>query len=132
MVSKDQNRIVLFWLSCAVGAVLFVSIQSFSYLADYITAKGATPAVTFDSSTLWMLSIFYGAWLVPVLLALVGTSATNWAMLILGGLLASLNTLAGVFDGLRDGGHIAFSALTCIALPGVCAVVASWHHVRRG
>ncbi|MGV1787929.1 MULTISPECIES: hypothetical protein [Agrobacterium] len=130
MDTTKQNRLALFWLTTALGAVLFVTIQSFSYLNDYVRAQGSTPAVTFDAGGLWMLAIFYGVWIVPVLLALIGTSSANWAMLILGGLLATLNTLAGVFDGVRDGGHIAFTALLCIALPGACAIVASWRHIR--
>ncbi|MHC8380614.1 hypothetical protein [Pseudomonas sp. LB3P14] len=130
MITKEQNRLALFWLTTAVGAVLFVTVQSFSYINDYVRAGGAMPTITFDSSMLWMVSIFYGAWIIPVLLALIGTSASNWTMLILGGALAVLNTLAGVMDGLRDGGHIVFSALLFIALPGVCAIVASWRHIK--
>ncbi|NTH16771.1 hypothetical protein G6L99_32170 [Agrobacterium rhizogenes] len=132
MVTNDQNRLALLWLITAAGAVLFITIQSFSYLNDYIRAQGVTPAITFDSNGLWMVSIFYGAWIIPALLALVGTSAANWTMLTLGGLLAILNTLAGVFDGIRDGGHIVFTALLCIALPGTFAVAASWRHIRKG
>lgn len=130
MVTKEHNRLALFWLTTAVGAVLFVTIQSFSYVSDYINAGGAMPIITFDASMLWMVSIFYGAWIVTVLLALIGTSASNWAMLILGSVLTILNTLTGVFDGLRDGGHIVFSALLFIALPGICAIVASWRHIK--
>jgi hypothetical protein len=132
MVTKEQNRIALFWLTAAAGAVLFVALQSFSYVNDYILAHGAMPVMTFDTSALWMVSAFYGSWIVTVLLALIGTSRANWAMLILGGALAILNTLAGVFDGIRDGGHIIFSALLFITLPGACAIVASWRHIRRG
>lgn len=131
MVTKEHNRLALSWLTTAVGAVLFVTIQSFSYVSDYINAGGAMPIITFDASMLWMVSIFYGAWIVTVLLALIGTSASNWAMLILGSVLTVLNTLTGIFDGLRDGGHIVFSALLFIALPGTCAIVASWRHIKK-
>lgn len=120
----------LLWLTTAVGAVLFFAMQSFSYVNDYIRAHGAMPEITFESSALWMVSVFYGAWIVPVLLVLVGARLTNWAMLVLGGLLVVLNAAAGVFDGVRDGGHIAFLALLCIALPGAYAIIASWRHIK--
>ncbi|MDR3220528.1 MAG: hypothetical protein LBU46_00755 [Candidatus Accumulibacter sp.] len=131
MMNSQQNKIALFWLTTAVGAVLFVTLQSFSYVNDYVVAHGAMPAITFDASALWMLSAFYGAWIVTVLLALIGTTKAQWAALILGSLMVILNTLAGVFDGIRDGEHIAFSAVFFIALPGVCAIVASWRHIKR-
>ncbi|MRH98644.1 hypothetical protein [Agrobacterium tumefaciens] len=130
MALQEQHRLAFFWLTAAVGAVIFVTVQSFSYLNDYVRERGATPAVTFDSGGLWMLAVFYGAWILPVLLALIGTPSANWAMLILGGALALLNTLAGVFEGVRDGGHLVFTALLCIALPGVCAIAASWRSIR--
>lgn len=125
----QQNRIALFWLTTAVGAVLFVTLQSFSFVNDYVAAHGAMPAITFNAGALWMISAFYGAWIVTVLLALIGAAKTQWAALILGSLMVVLNTAAGVFDGLRDGGHIAFSAVFFIALPGVCAMAAAWRHL---
>ncbi|WP_175687532.1 hypothetical protein [Burkholderia multivorans] len=130
-MNSQQNKVALFWLTTAVGAVLFVTLQSFSYVNDYVVAHGATPAITFDAGTLWMVSAFYGAWIVTVLFALIGTTRSQWTTLILGSLMVVLNTLAGIFDGLRDGGHIAFSAVFFIALPGVCAIVASWRHIKR-
>lgn len=128
--TTKQNRLALFWLTTALGAVLFVTIQSFSYLNNYVRAGGTTPEITFDASALWMLAVCYGAWVLPALLAVIGTRVSNWAMLVLGGILAVLNTLAGVFDGARDGGHIALTAVLCIALPGVCAIFASWRRIR--
>lgn len=130
MDSNPHYKLALLWLTTAVGAVLFVTLQSFAYVNDYIRAYGAMPAVTFDRGALWIVFAFYGAWIVPVLLALVGTRGANRAMLILGGLLAILNALAGIFDGVRDGGHIIFLSLLCIGLPGACATLASWRRVR--
>lgn len=131
ILSNRHNRLALFWLTTAVGAVLFVALQSFSYVNDYVKANGTTPAITFESGALWMFSIFYGAWIVTVLLALIGTVRSQWTALILGGLLVLVNSFTGVFDGLRDGGHIAFSALFFITLPGVCAIVATWCHLKQ-
>lgn len=131
ILSHRQNKLALFWLTTAVGAVLFVTLQSFSYVNDYVKAHGTTPAITFESGALWMFSIFYGAWIVTVLLALIGSVRSQWAALTLGGLLVIVNSLAGVFDGLRDGGHIVFSALFFITLPGVFAIMATWRHLKQ-
>lgn len=129
ILSHHQNNPAFLWLTTAVGAVLFVALQLFSYVNDYVRAHGTTPTMTFEASALWMFSIFYGAWIVTTLLALIGTARSQWAALTLGGLLVILNTLSGVFDGIRDGGHIAFSALFFITLPGLCAIVATWRHL---
>ena len=130
IMSHQQNKLALFWLTTAVGAVLFVALQSFSYVNDYVKANGTTPAITFDAGALWMFSIFYGAWIVTVLLALIGTVRSLWTVLILGGLLVFVNSFTGVFDGLRDGVHIAFSALFFITLPGMCAIVVTWRQLK--
>ena len=45
-VTHQQNRIALFWLTTAVGAVLFVTLQSFSYVNDY----GGRPLLAFTCS----------------------------------------------------------------------------------
>ncbi|WP_404479021.1 hypothetical protein [Novosphingobium sp. BL-52-GroH] len=132
MTGNQHYKPALLWLITAVGAVLFVTLQSFAYVNDYIRAHGAMPAVTFDPAMLWIVFAFYGAWIIPPLLALAGTRGSDRAMLILGGLLVVLNTLGGVFDGVRDGGHIIFLALLCIAFPGACATAASWRRVRAG
>nr|WP_272210210.1 hypothetical protein [Marinicella sp. W31]MDC2876075.1 hypothetical protein [Marinicella sp. W31] len=73
---------------------------------------------------------FYGAWVVPPLLALAARRATDWAMLVLGGLLFAMSTLTGVFDGLRDGGHLVALELLAVTLPGVVALIMSWRHIR--
>lgn len=130
MIEHKQTKVALLWLTTAVGAVMFVTLQSFAYLNDFIRGHGAMPAVTFDQTMLWAVFIFYGAWLLPPLLALAGRRSLHWAGLLLGSALAALNTLGGIFDGMRDGGPIAFLAVVCIALPGTCAVTASWHRLR--
>lgn len=130
-MNKEANRITLFWLTTAVGTVLFVTLQLFFFLNDYVIAKGQGPAITFDTNTLWMFSAYYGIWIVTVLLTLIGTTKAQWLALIIGGLLVALNTLGGIFDGIRDGAHVAFSALFFITLPGVCAIVATWRALTK-
>jgi hypothetical protein len=129
MNSPDKSP--LFWLTTAAGAVLFVTFQLFFYVNDFVRAHGAAPAITFEPDILWVFSAFYGCWIVTVLLALVGTRKTQWAALILGSLMVALNTLGGITDGLRDGWHVAFSAVFFIALPGVFAIAATWRRIKN-
>ncbi len=124
-------KVALCWLTTAIGAVLFVTFQLFFYVNDFVRAHGAAPAMTFEPGVLWMFSAFYGLWIAMVLLALMGTRKAQWASLILGSLLVTLNTLGGISDGLRDGWHVAFSAVFFITLPGVFAIAANWRRIKR-
>ncbi|UKE45647.1 hypothetical protein [Xanthomonas cerealis] len=127
---NNPYKVALFWLTTAAGAVLFVTFQLFFYVNDFVRAHGATPAITFEPDVLWMFSAFYGSWIVTVLLALIGTRKSQWATLVLGSLLVVLNTIGGISDGLRDGWHIAFSAMCFITLPGVFAIAATWRRIK--
>ena len=129
-VMNNPNRVALFWLTTAAGAGLFVTFQLFFYVNDFVRAHGATPAITFEPGVLWMFSAFYGSWIVTVLLALIGTRKAQGVALVLGSLLVVLNTLGGISDGLRDGWHIAFSAVFFITVPGVFATAATWRHLK--
>lgn len=130
MSEKESITIALAWLVPAIGAAMFVTIQSFSYLNGYVGSGGTMQAITFGSAALWGVSIFYGAWVLPPLLALVGTRATDWAMLVIGAVLFAASTLAGVSDGLRDGGHLVGLELLAVTLPGAVALILSWRHMR--
>lgn len=130
MIEKNPVKLALAWLVPAVGAAIFVTIQCFSYLNDYVSSGGTMQAMTFGPSALWGVSLFYGAWVVPPLLALVERRASDWAMLVIGGLLFIMSTLAGVSDGLRDGSHLVALELLAVTLPGAVAMVISWQHIR--
>lgn len=130
MVENNRSALGLAWLVPAVGAVLFVTIQCFSYLNEYIKRDEMMQVMTFGPAALMGVSIFYGAWVVPPLLALVRKRATDWSMLVLGGLLVTMSTLAGVADGLRDGGHLVVLELLAVTLPGAVALIMSWRHIR--
>lgn len=127
---NNPNRVALFWLTTAAGAVLFVTFQLFFYVNDFVRAHGATPAIAFEPSILWMFSAFYGSWIVTVLIALRGSRRAQGVTLVLGSLLVALNTLGGISDGLRDGWHIAFSAVFFITLPGVFAIAVTWRSIK--
>lgn len=130
VIEHNPVKLALAWLVPAVGAAIFVTIQCFSYLNGYVGSGGTMQAATFGPAALWGVSIFYGAWVVPPLLALAARRATDWAMLVLGGLLFAMSTLTGVFDGLRDGGHLVALDLLAVTLPGVVALIMSWRHIR--
>lgn len=130
MTEQKPFRLAVAWLVPAVGAAIFVTIQCFSYLNAYVGSGGTIQATVFDPAALWGVTLFYGAWVVPPLLALAAGRAAGWAMLVLGGLLVAMSTLAGVFDGLRDGSHLVGLELLAVTLPGVVALVMSWRHVR--
>lgn len=130
LAMHNSNKVALFWLTTTAGAVLFVTFQLFFYVNDFVRARGAAPAITFEPGVLWMFSAFYGSWLVTVLLALIGTRTAQWVVLVLGSLLVVLNTLGGISDGLRDGWHIAFSAVFFITLPGVFSIAATWRRIK--
>lgn len=131
MDEKRQTRLSLVWLITAVGAIIYATIQIFSYLNASAGPHGATPPLQFTAAQVWAISAFYGAWVIPALLALIDRPAANWASLIVGGILVALTTLSGVFDGIRDGGHLVFLALLAITLPGSFAIAMSWRHLRN-
>ena len=130
LAMPNANKVALFWLTTTAGAVLFLTFQLFFYVNDFVRAHGATPAITFEPDILWMFCAFYGCWIVTVLLALIGTRTAQWGVLILGSLMVVLNTLGGIADGLRDGWHIAFSAVFFITLPGVFSIAATWRRIK--
>ncbi|MEV4782884.1 hypothetical protein MRBLMU1_005523 [Burkholderia sp. LMU1-1-1.1] len=130
LAMHNPNKVALFWLTTAAGAVLFVAFQLFFYVNDFVRAQGTKPAITFEPGVLWMFSAFYGSWIVTVLLALIGTRKAQWVVLVLGSLLVVLNTAGGISDGLRDGWHIAFSAVFFITLPGVFSIAATWRRIK--
>ncbi|WP_109809616.1 hypothetical protein [Sphingosinithalassobacter portus] len=130
MTDNNPARLAIAWLIPAVGAAFFVTIQCFSFLNAYVASGGTIEAIEFGSGALWGVSIFYGAWVLPPLLALAGTRVTDWAMLVLGGLLFALSTLAGVTDGVRDGSHLVGLELLAVTLPGLVALILSWRHIR--
>lgn len=130
MKENKATKLALAWLVPAVGAAFFVIIQCFSYMNAYIGSAGKMQAMTFGPAALWGVSIIYGAWVLPPLLALAAKRVTDWAMFVLGGLLLAMSTLGGISDGLRDGGHLVALELLAVTLPGLVALIMSWRHIR--
>lgn len=125
------TKVGLSWVTTAVGVVLFVTFQLFFYVNDFVRAKGATAAMTFEPGSLWVFPAFYGCWIVTALLALSGTRKTERIVLVFGSLLVVLNTLGGIADGVRDGWYVAFSAVFFITLPGVFAIATTWRRIKN-
>ena len=130
MTNNTPAKLAIAWLIPAGGAAIFVTIQSFSFMNGYVASGGTMEAMTFSPGALWGVSIFYGAWVIPPLLALAGRRPADWAMLVFGGLLIIMSTLAGVADGLRDGDHLVGLELLAVTLPGGVALIMSWRHIR--
>lgn len=133
MITASERRpaeLAVAWLVPAVGATIFVAIQTFSYINAYVASSGAIEAITFDPGTLLGISIYVGACVLPPLLALNGRRLSDWAMIVLGGLLFLMSTLGGIFDGLRDGTHLVLLELLAVTLPGAVATRISWRHIR--
>jgi hypothetical protein len=131
VIKKKPVELALAWLVPAVGAAIFVTIQCFSYLNGYVGSGGTMKAIAFGPGALWAVSIVYGAWGVPPVLALADKRGADWAMLVIGGLLSATSTLGGVSDGLRDGGHLIALELLAVTLPAAVALVISWRHIRQ-
>ncbi|MBN9018684.1 MAG: hypothetical protein J0H11_14815 [Rhizobiales bacterium] len=130
MDEKRRSQLPLVWLVTAVGVTIWGAIQIFAYLNVDAGAHGAMPPLNLTAAQVWAISAFYGAWVIPALLALIDRLAGNWASLIFGGILLVLTTLSGVFDGIRDGGHLNFLAMLAITLPGSFAIALSWRRLR--
>lgn len=80
---------------------------------------------------LFGFAILSSLWIVVGLFALVGRRrVTKWGSFILGGFLVAISTAGGVFDGIRDGLHIAATVLLAVTLPGFFAIRASWRLLR--
>lgn len=127
----DRQKIAMLWLTTGLGSTVYAAIQSFTFLNHRL--DGFAPPVTFDSIALLFSGILCSLWIVPGLLALVGRRpATNWASLVLGAFLVATTTVGGLFDGVRDGLHIAATAIIAVTLPGIFAIRASWQLVRVG
>ncbi|WP_050897950.1 hypothetical protein [Nitrospirillum viridazoti] len=127
-----RHQVALLWLMTAIGSLIYAVMQLLTYLSTYIASHGATPAVVLDAGALWAFAVLYALWLAPPVLAVTTRSgAANWSMLVLGGFLVIGSTFGGVFDGIRDGGHIMATALIAVTLPGVIALRATWRLLRN-
>ncbi|MCJ2128251.1 hypothetical protein [Methylobacterium sp. E-045] len=123
-------KLSIAWLVTAAGSSIFVAIQLFTYLNSRVSPDGGLPAIVFSPAQMLFVSAYYGCWVIPPLLALSNRTAARWSMLILGGLLVTLNTLSGVIDGIRDGYNLIAVAIIAITVPGTLSIFLSWRDIR--
>ncbi|WP_148287807.1 hypothetical protein [Rhodopseudomonas sp. B29] len=124
-----RQNVALLWLICGLGNTIYAVIQILTLVNHQI--DGAGPSTPFDATALWYFGVACSIWVVPILVPLITTSrVVNWAVALLGSLLVALSVLGGVFDGMRDGLHIAATAAIAVALPGFYAIRSSWRLLR--
>ncbi|MCK1459789.1 hypothetical protein IVB34_15715 [Bradyrhizobium sp. 2] len=129
MNEPGRQEVALLWLTTGLGSTVYGAIQSFTFVNRQI--DGLAPAPAFDAAALWFFAILSSLWIVVGLFALVGRRrVTKWGSFILGGFLVAISTAGGVFDGIRDGLHIAATVLLAVTLPGFFAIRASWRLLR--
>ena len=58
MIEKKPVYLAIAWLVPAVGAAIFVTIQSFSFLNDYVRSGATLQAITFGPAALWVSPFF--------------------------------------------------------------------------
>lgn len=126
----DRQKVALLWLVCATGNTIYAAIQIFTFVNRQIDSSGAAPAA-FDAMALWYFGIVCSIWIIPALLPLVARRrAAILCSFLLGSFLVVTSVAGGLFDGMRDGFHIAATAILAVALPGVYAARASWRLLR--
>ena len=124
-----RQKAALLWLICGLGNTIYAAIQILTFVNRQIDGSGAA-SVAFDAVALWYFGVACSIWIIPALLPLVTRGRAGvLTSSLLGGLLAVTSVAGGVFDGMRDGFHIAATAIVAVALPGICAIHASWRHL---
>ena len=129
MNEPSRQEVALLWLTTGLGSTVYGAIQSFTFVNRRIA--GLALALAFDAAALWFFAVLSSLWIVVGLFALVGRRrVTKWGSFLLGGFLVAISTAGGMFDGIRDGLHIAATVLLAVTLPGVFAIRASWRLLR--
>lgn len=125
-----QQKVALLWSVCGLGNTIYAVIQILT-LVNHKTDNSGTAPAAFDAMALWYFGVACSIWIIPALLPLVTVRrAAILGSLLLGSFLIFTSVVGGVFDGMRDGLHIAATAIIAVALPGVYAAGASWRLLR--
>ncbi|UWU94947.1 hypothetical protein [Bradyrhizobium sp. CB1015] len=125
-----RQKVALLWSLCGLGNTIYAAIQILTFVNHQIDSSG-TASTAFDAMALWYFGVACSLWIVPALFPLV-----TWGRAVivgssfLGSFLVVTSVAGGVFDGVRDGLHIAATAVLAVALPGACAISASWRLLR--
>lgn len=125
-----RQKVALLWLLCGLGNTISAAIQILTFVNHRNDGSGAA-STTFDAMALWYFGVASSLWIVPALFPLVTWGrAVILGSSLLGSFLVVTSVVGGVFDGLRDGLHIATTVVLAVALPGVFAMSASWRLFR--
>ncbi|MBW7966543.1 hypothetical protein [Bradyrhizobium sp. BR 10261] len=125
-----RQKVALLWSVCGLGNTIYAVIQILTWVDHQIDSSGKAPTA-FDATALWYFGVACSIWIIPALLPLVTPRrAAILGSLLLGSFLMVASVVGGVFDGMRDGLHIAATAIIAVALPGVYAAHASWWLLR--
>ncbi|MBR0803446.1 hypothetical protein JEY40_17330 [Bradyrhizobium japonicum] len=125
-----RQKVALLWSVCGLGNTIYAVIQILTFVNRQIEGSGAASAA-FDAVALWYFGVACSIWIIPALLPLVTQRrAAILGSLLLGSFLMVTSIVGGVFDGVRDGLHVAATAIVAVALPGVYAARASWRLLR--
>ena len=126
----DRQKAALLWTLCGLGNTIYAAIQILTFVNHQTASPGTAPTV-FDAMALWYFGVVCSLWIVPPLFPLITSGrVANWASSLLGGFLVVTSVAGGLFDGVRDGLHIAATAALAVALPGIFAIRASWRLLR--
>ncbi|QHO77650.1 hypothetical protein ACH79_38480 [Bradyrhizobium sp. CCBAU 051011] len=129
-VQLARQKAALLWTLCGLGNTIYAAIQILTFVNHQIDSSGTAPTV-FDAMALWYFGVVCSLWIVPPLFPLITSGrAANLASPLLGGFLVVTSVAGGLFDGVRDGLHIAATAVLALALPGIFAIRASWRLLR--
>ncbi|MCA1456080.1 hypothetical protein I6F35_23215 [Bradyrhizobium sp. BRP22] len=125
-----RQKAALLWTLCGLGNTIYAAIQILTFVNHQMDSSGTAPTV-FDAMALWYFGVACSLWIVPPLFPLITSGrAANLASPLLGSFLVVTSVAGGLFDGVRDGLHIAATAVLALALPGIFAVRASWRLLR--
>ena len=125
-----RQKLALLWSVCGLGNTIYAVIQILTLVNHQIDSSGTAPTA-FNATALWYFSVACSIWIIPALLPLVTRRrAAILGSFLLGSFLMVTSVVGGVFDGMRDGFHIAATAILAVALPGAYAALASWRLLR--
>lgn len=125
-----RQKLALLWSLCGLGNTIYAAIQILTFVNHRNDGSGAA-STTFDAMALWYFGVACSLWIVPALFPLITWNRpVILGSSLLGSFLVVTCVIGGVFDGMRDGLHIAATAVLAVALPGVFAIGASWQLFR--
>jgi hypothetical protein len=102
-----RQKVALLWMLCGLGNTIYAVIQMLTFF-NHRNDGSAAASITLDAMVLWYFGITSSLWIVPALSPLVARGRpVIIGSSLLGSFLVVTSVLGGIFDGMRDGLHIA-------------------------